>query len=145
MPLQGYVAHKLSKKNSTLRNSQNTRPIHISEVFSESSFTPFNLQNTADHETLEQTIMFSTLLTQQYQSVLQIPPDILSVLTKMNEERNKLHFINLTEFQLGKHTIVETRQMINFVSTIMIPQVQLLDKDMQTLKSASPSNHTFTV
>ncbi len=132
--LQGFVVHKLSKKNTTLRNHQNSRPVRIAEVFTETSFTQFDAAKIEEHETTDQTIGFSTLLMPKYQEVLQIPKELLELLKEVNAERNKLHFITVTDFAIGKPIIENMRMIVNFVATVMVPQVLKLNQNMQYIK-----------
>ena len=131
--LQGYIAHKLSKKNNVLRNQQNARPVAIIEVFSASSFQGFDPLNPDTHETSEQTLNFSTLLLPKYQDILQLPDDILKTLTKMNHERNRLHFMSVGEFSIGPSVIGEVKAIIDFYSQVMMPRFLQLNGAMQNM------------
>jgi hypothetical protein len=131
--LNDCVVHKLSNKNKVLKYEQTERPLKIEEVFNSTSFSNFNATNPSLWETIFQTLNFSWLLKPKYQSIINLPPEILSIITNINEERNKLHFITLGEFQFGKPTIDKYSKIIEFANTTIKRCILDLDGNMKEI------------
>lgn len=125
--LNDFVVHLLTNKNKDLKYEQRDRPIKITEVFTPESFLHFNHSKPETWETIFQTLSFSWMLKLKYQDIINFPVDILSILTGINEERNKLHFISVDQFQFGKPTIDKYSKIINFANDIISRHILDLD------------------
>lgn len=132
--LSDIVVHKVSKKNKSLRKNQENRPINKSEIFNSDSFLNFDFQNKDKWETSFQTLNFSWMLKPQYQAVINIPSDVLSIITKINDDRNKLHFMNLKEFSISNLKIDEYSKLISFVDTTIRKCIADLNENMSILR-----------
>jgi predicted proteasome-type protease len=62
-----------------------------------------------------------------------LPIDILSIIKQINEERNKLHFISINEFQFGKPTIDKYSKVIDFANTTIKKCILDLDSNMKQM------------
>lgn len=129
--LNDCIVHKLNKK--PLKYDQQVRPIRISEAFTEFSFTSFDGAKPELWETSFQTLNFSWMLKPTYQAIINLPTDILSNITTFNEERNKLHFIKMNQFQFGKPTIDKYSKVIEFVNTTIKKCILDLDGNMKDM------------
>ncbi len=131
--LNDCVVHKLTNKNKALKNEQVNRPIKVTEVFVVKSFSSFDPTKPELWETSFQTLNFSWMLKPKYQSIINLPTDILSIIMSINEERNKLHFISADEFQFGKSTIEKYSKIIAFANTTIMKCILDLDGNMKEM------------
>jgi len=138
------VVHKLSNKNKTLKNVQVDRPIKMDEIFSEASFKNFAQDKPEQWETTSNTVNFSWLLKPEYQKIINLPADIISVIKDINEERNNLHFISVESFQFGKPTIEKYAKIIDFVEKIIKPSIYGLKQDIDLIeKNMQDKRHSI--
>lgn len=134
--LNGIVVHKLANVSKDLRQVQRERPVKIEEVFTPESFSQPNMADPGKWETNFQTLNFSWMLKPAYQSIINLPADVLELVRSINEERNKLHFILLGEFQFGKSTIEKYGRIIEFADTIIRKCILDLDINMKAMIEA---------
>ena len=73
------------------------------------------------------------MLKPKYQAIIKLPIDILSIITEINEERNKLHFIATGEFQFGRPTIERYFKIIEFANTTIKNHILDLDSNLKTM------------
>ena len=131
--LNGFVVHQLTDKNKALKYEQWARPIKIDELFNSLTFSNFTGTKPETWETNFQTLNFSWILKPKYQAVINLPIDILSIIKQINEERNKLHFISINEFQFGKPTIDKYSKVIDFANTTIKKCILDLDSNMKQM------------
>ena len=129
--LNDCVVHKIIRK--PLKYEQIERPIKIPEVFTEISFANFDKTKPELWETSFQTLNFSWMLKPNYQAVINLPKDILTIITAINEERNKLHFIKTELFQIGKPTIEKYSKIIEFANTTIRDCILNLDSNLKQM------------
>lgn len=132
--LNGYVVHVISKSKKGLKKRQENEPILATDLFTLSSFDNLEKKNLTDLETTWKTINFTTLLKPGYQSILMLPKPILHALTRLNEERNMLHFVRVINFEHSEQLIKMYSDLIDFVDRIMFQQFQLLDTEIQKIR-----------
>jgi hypothetical protein len=131
--LNDYVVHKLTDKNKTLKYEQRERPLKITEVFTQTSFSNFDPTRPSSWETSFQTLNFSWMLRAQYQTIIKLPDDILSIISEINEQRNKLHFISASEFGFSNATIEKYSKIIGFANITIKKCILDLDKNLKTM------------
>lgn len=131
--LNDCVVHKLTNKNKALKYEQQDRPLKITEVFTATSFSSFDPTKSELWETSFQTLNFSWMLKAKYQAIINLPADILSIITDINEERNKLHFISVNDFQFGNPTIDKYSKIIDFANTTIKKCILDLDSNMKEM------------
>ena len=127
--LEGCVIHIINK-NAKLKKEQYKRPIKISEVFTKKSYERGNFDNKENSETKNKTLGFSTLLLPEYQEIIKLPKNILQIIVKMNEQRNKLHFIHKTQFTYSKSLVAELEELRKFVNGNMLGKILELQKKL---------------
>jgi hypothetical protein len=134
--LNGIVVHKLAKVSKELKQAQRDRPVTIDEVFTPESFMQFDDTHPEKWETNFQTLNFSWMLKPSYQSIINLPADVLELIKSINEERNRLHFISMGEFQFGQSTIEKYGRIIEFADTVIKKCIIDLDSNMKDILSA---------
>lgn len=121
-----FLVHELVS-NHVLNDKQRKRPISISEI-------------AADLETAltKNTIQFSTLLKGTYQEIIDLPLELLNILRSINLSRNKVHFANRIEFEIGKKVLDDFDKIINFVDSVIKPKIDQLDTNMDRHVGKTP-------
>lgn len=137
--LNDCVVHKLTSKNKALKYEQQKRPLKITEVFNATSFSNFDPTKPELWETSFQTLNFSWMLRKKYQAIINLPTEILSIITDINEERNKLHFISVDNFQFGNPTIDKYSKIIHFTNTTIKKSILDLDSNITEILENSNS------
>jgi len=92
--LNEFLVHQLSDRHPKLKQLQKKRPINIDEVINEKTFKNLSTKPKSKFDWTEYTLRISTLFSQKYQEILNLPPGILSFLEEINSKRNKLHFFD---------------------------------------------------
>jgi hypothetical protein len=131
--LNDVVVHKLVKASNELKKAQRGLPVTINEVFTPQSFMQFDASKPKSWETSFQTINFSWMLEPAYQKIINLPPDVLELIRSINEERNKLHFMSIGEFQFGDSTIEKYGRIIEFADTVIKKCILDLDGNIKGL------------
>jgi len=100
---RGYVIHQFkdcsNEKNSRIGQLikwQQKQPISSSELLA---------QEVQANELHRKTITMELMLRPSYQELIRIPSDVLVIVKRMNENRNKLHFASEAAGQLGEELI----------------------------------------
>lgn len=127
-----YVVHKVTDKLKNLKFEQRDRPLKISEVFQQSSFTSYNPLTPSICETNYQTLNFSWMLKPKYQVIINLPTDLLAIISEINEERNKLHFMLSHTFSFGEKTIEKYQKIIEFADATIKKCIIELDPTMKS-------------
>lgn len=131
--LNNIVIHQLNrKKHNALRNDQEKRPILKSEVFVPESFSQLDVTKPETWETNFQTLNFNWMLKPSYQALINLPPDILLIIKKINEERNRLHFIISIRFEFGDSVKENFNKILNFVDTTIKKYINELEDKMRS-------------
>ena len=128
--LNNCIVHRISDKHKPLSNKQKKTPIKILEVFTIHSFARSE-NPVIQSDTNENTINFSWMISPEYQNIIQLPKDILDIITEINKERNRLHFISQDKFYHGKTIIANLEILINFVEDVIKPRIKDLDDSMK--------------
>lgn len=84
-------------------------------------------------ETNYQTLNFSWMLKPKYQAIINLPLDLLTIISEINEERNRLHFILSHTFSFGKTTIEKYHKIIEFADGIIKKCIIELDATMKPM------------
>lgn len=117
--LNNIVIHKVSDSLDylSLRNEQKKRPILLSEIKSIKSWKKIEDEDVYILPGLtEQTLNFSTLMKDNYQSIIKLPSEIKLSVLKINEKRNSLHFLTGESGTYSKERIAELKNLIQFVN-----------------------------
>jgi len=109
----GYIIHLISKKKpyNKIFNKQRQIPIQISDIISPKPLTEDEDLTFKYKSLTEQTISFSTLLNEGYQTKLDFPPEMYNILATINKKRNTLHLLIEDDYVLGKKRFDEYRRL----------------------------------
>lgn len=131
---KGFVVNELNKDTlevETLSRAQRKRPVHIDEVLQsvqwEKSGDPFYTLKGLKRNTLN----FSTMLSENYQKEIGLPPDILKIIAAYNDKRNNLHFYQNSEFQISKEVTERIGRLNSYVDEHMIPFFHSLNAELE--------------
>jgi|JI10StandDraft_1071094.scaffolds.fasta_scaffold137532_2 hypothetical protein len=110
---QGYVIHQFkdstndkSSRIGQLIKIQQKQPISTSELLT---------QEVKADELHRKTINMELMLRTSYQELIRLPSDVLIIVKRMNENRNKLHFASEATGQLGEADIRDLKLLDAFV------------------------------
>jgi hypothetical protein len=130
--LNAYVIHTIKEceEFKILKKAQKDRPIRLNEVIEIETWEKIDGQEIYYLPGLtKKTIQFNTMLNRdEYQKVIGLPPNIKNIISKLNDERNTLHFLTGMSGEYGNGRLKELRQIIKFVETdLVVLQNQLVD------------------
>lgn len=110
---QGYVIHQFkdasndkSSRIGQLIKRQQKQPISTSELLA---------QEVQANELHRKTITMELMLRPSYQELIRLPSDVLIIVKRMNENRNKLHFATDASGELGEALIRDLKILDAFV------------------------------
>lgn len=119
---KGYIVHEIDRKLITLHpisnKIKNKEPILISEFLNYESFYSDGNKICKIKGIRKETLQFSVLLNEKYQSIISLPPSLKIILKKRNEKRNHLHFQNSFRFNISKQVINELIEIKEFVDSM---------------------------
>lgn len=111
--LKGYVIHQFkdssndkSSRIGQLIKRQQKQPISKSQLLAE---------EVKSHELHGKTITMELMLRPSYQELIRLPSDVLRVVKRMNENRNKLHFASEAGGELGESLLGDLKLLDAFV------------------------------
>lgn len=111
---KGYVIHYIqdptqqeSSKAALLRKEQKLRPIPSSRLVAD---------GLTSAEILSKTLTMDLMFRPKYQEVIGIPSDVLAVVRRMNENRNKLHFTSEVGGELSNKGINDLKLLDAYVN-----------------------------
>jgi len=125
-----YLIHKIGRNKGCeeLEQQQKKRPVTTFEFHSVKNFDICHDQKTVQHTALtNQTLTFSTLLSDPYQQVIGLPDTLKYFLHKLAAERNELHFISSWQFEISDSRLDQLTEAKNFVDDLVsryIPNVE---------------------
>ncbi len=130
--LNKFVIHTIAgdEKYRTLKKEQGKRPIELEEVKNIESWRQVEGQKRYCLPGLtEKTIQFNVMLNKEkYQKIIGLLPQIKEIVSKLNNQRNSLHFLIGESGDYGKGRVHELKRIIDFVETeLFILQNQLID------------------
>jgi len=130
--LNEYVIHtiKEGEEYKNLKKAQKNRPIGLIEVKGIGTWEKIEGQEIYYLPGLtEKTIQFTTMLNNdKYQKVIGLSPKIKKIVSKLNDQRNTLHFLTGMSGNYGKNRVEELRQIIEFVETdLFVLHNQIVD------------------
>jgi len=117
---KGYIVHEVDRNLETLlpisKKIKNKEPILLSEFLMYEKFY-FEKNKTCKIKGISKnTISFSVLLSDKYQSIILLPSNLKIILSKINEERNHLHFQTNFNLKNNKQKINDINTIIDFVN-----------------------------
>ncbi len=130
--LNKFVVHTIAgdEKYRTLKKEQGKRPIALKEMMDIESWRQIEGQGRYCLPGLtENTIQFNVMLNKEkYQKVIGLSPQIKGIISRLNDQRNSLHFLIGESGEYGKERVRELKRVIDFVETdLFILQNQLID------------------
>ena len=106
---KGAIIHKFKfkdrDKQKAFEKEQNKAPL---------GFEVIDGNDVKDENFKGSTIEMRLMLGKGYQRVIKLPQDVLTIVKRINKERNRLHFYNATSFTLSKKVIKEFRTLNDF-------------------------------
>lgn len=121
--VRGYCVHQINKDVDgfgELARQQRSRPISILEIEIIQPFEKDDSTETWRHKALkESTIGIRELVQWDYVKNYMMSDEILRDLIFLNKTRNKIHFLNIIEFQLFKQLASKIRGLNEFVDKVM--------------------------
>ncbi|MBV7533043.1 hypothetical protein [Chitinophaga sp. sic0106] len=132
--INGYLVHEINpNSNKALNKSAKESPVLATAVLLQSSFVNLTSRNLKQLEITYKTLQLSTLLKPKYQAVIQLPSNILKILSALNEERNKIHFTDVTTFTHGQSVIDEFTELNQFFDKTIYPLIFKVGEDINKL------------
>ena len=130
--LNDFVIHKIidGPDYESLRKEQNKRPIELKEIKAIESWKKVDNQDLYYLPGLtDKTLQFNIMLNKpKYQRIIGLPVKAKDIISKLNDQRNTLHFLTGEIGTYGKERVEELKTIIEFVETeLFILQNQLVD------------------
>lgn len=130
--LNEFVVHEIKETTEykTLKHNQKKRPIETFEIKKIETWKKIDGEESYYLPGLtKKTIQFNIMLNKEkYQKVIGLSPEIRKIISKINDQRNSLHFLTGEMGSYGKERVNEIKQIIDFVETeLFILQNQLVD------------------
>ncbi len=105
--LKGYLVHQAKGKN------QDGQPLLFTEYAKS-----YRTQNDAVSALNNKTISMNTMLKDEYQRLIKLPPKVLKAVRRINESRNELHFLESLTMDHGNQITDELNAIREFVSKV---------------------------
>lgn len=110
---QGYVIHQF-------KDSSNDTCSRIGQLIKKQQKQPIPTSELLTHEVRagelnRKTITMELMLRPSYQKLIRLPSDVLLIVKRMNENRNKLHFASEASGELGEPLIRDLKLLDAFV------------------------------
>jgi len=137
--LNDVLVHRISKKHKNLKQQQEDRPVFLNELADENTFKYLDTKDQIQFDWTNFTLPFSTLTKENYQRIVNLPDEILTVLKDINTERNNLHFLSSLEFTWGQPVIEQYERLISFVDEVIEPNLLSLQGTLEELRNKKRS------
>lgn len=125
--LNGYVIHKLDNIIfHELSGKQKNHPIKLSEVLEISEWQKNNKLKYQIKGISKNTIGMKELMSDGYQSILNLPTNILKSCKLANNYRNNLHLYNYEKISFSKKEYLELIEIIKFVNEKIVTTHNLI-------------------
>lgn len=126
---KGYLVHDLNPDNCPPVNNKN-EPIVADNFFSAIFFNDYSKDDKSKQWTKATTLQISRLLNRKFQRLIDIPKEITKILSRLNKERNRLHFFNSVELTLGQPTIDDFFKIISYAEKEIKPKIMALNEEL---------------